>query len=164
MARQQDRQKARAMKKKMLDEARAATPIPTMKVPLLGQKPELKDFAQSVDELELLGDLVLIREISQEKTAGGIVLPDGAKQEGPRKGEVMVVGKGAMREDGTYMPMQVKVGDLIYLTLGARSAQMQIGGEAYHMVPDSAIMVKVRKQPSQEVTAGTRDGSIVVTE
>ena len=109
MARQQDRQKARAMKKKMLDEARAATPVPTMRVPLLGQKPELKDFAQSVDELELLGDLVLIREISQEKTAGGIVLPDGAKQEGPRKGEVMAVGEGAMREDGTYMPMQVKV-------------------------------------------------------
>ena len=51
MARQQDRQKARAMKKKMLDESRAATPIPTMKVPRLGQKPELKDFAQAVAEV-----------------------------------------------------------------------------------------------------------------
>ncbi len=163
MSRQEDRRRKAQMLK---DQARAGRPQPpTMEVPILGEKKTLKNFVQSVDELELLGDLVLIREISQKQTEGGIILPDGSREEGPRKGVVAAVGKGAMREDGSYMPMQVTVGDLVYLTLGVRPAGMQIGGEPYQLVPDSAIMIKVRK-PSQEVMAGGRkDASVeLVTE
>ena len=160
MSRQQERAKARDAKKASL---RGVPQPPTMKVPILGQKPTVHDFAKSIDELELLGDLVLIREISQEKTEGGILLPDGSREEGPRKGEVVLVGPGAMREDGTYMPMQVAPGQLVYLTLGARSLVMHIAGQPYHLVPDSAIMVKVRKS-SQDAVAAAKDGSHIVME
>lgn len=153
-SRQQARAAARQMKKEQLGQGAR---IPTMEVPVIGAKPKLHQFAQSVSEIELLGDLVLIREISQEKTEGGIVLPDGARQEGPRKGEVMAVGPGLLRENGEYMRMNCVVGDLVYLTLGRQAVGMNIGGEDYHMVPDSAVLMKVRKPAAKDASSLVTD-------
>jgi len=58
-----------------------------------------------------LGERVLVRPLeSEQKTPGGIILPDTAKEK-PQKGEVIAVGKGKILEDGTVKPLEVKAGD-----------------------------------------------------
>jgi chaperonin GroES len=60
-----------------------------------------------------LHDRVLVRRIeAEEKTAGGIIIPDSAKEK-PQEGEVIAVGKGAKDEDGDRIELDVKVGDKI---------------------------------------------------
>jgi len=63
--------------------------------------------------LQPLGDrVVLEREESESRTAGGIVLPDTAKDK-PARGTVVSVGDGRLLDDGTRAPFQVKVGDRV---------------------------------------------------
>jgi len=63
-----------------------------------------------------LGDrLVVRRQESEEKTAGGILLPDAAKQK-PQKGKVLAVGPGRLLKNGSRSSPQVKVGDTIIFT------------------------------------------------
>ena len=60
-----------------------------------------------------LHDRVLVKRLEQEeKTAGGIIIPDTA-QEKPSEGEVVAVGSGARRDDGTIVPLDVKAGDQV---------------------------------------------------
>ena len=60
-----------------------------------------------------LHDRVLVRRIeSEQKTAGGIIIPDSA-QEKPSQGEIIAVGTGAKAEDGTVTALDVKAGDTI---------------------------------------------------
>src|SRR5262245_31460233 len=66
--------------------------------------------------LQPLGDRVVVeREEAQEKTAGGIVLPDTAKDK-PQRGKVVAVGEGRVTKDGKRRPLQVKVGDRVLFT------------------------------------------------
>ena len=66
-----------------------------------------------------LGDRIVVRRFaSDEKTAGGILLPDTAKNK-PQRGEVLAVGPGKMLKDGTRRPLQVKKGDKILFTTWA---------------------------------------------
>ena len=66
-----------------------------------------------------LGDRLVVRRFeSQETTAGGIILPDTAKNK-PQKGKVLAVGKGRMLKDGTRRPLQVKEGDTVLFTTWA---------------------------------------------
>ncbi len=60
-----------------------------------------------------LHDRVLVKRIEQEeKTAGGIIIPDTA-QEKPSEGEIVAVGSGARRDDGTVVALDVKAGDQV---------------------------------------------------
>ena len=60
-----------------------------------------------------LGDRVLVRRVEEEeKTRGGIIIPDTAKEK-PQEGEVIAVGPGARDETGKVQPLDVKVGDRI---------------------------------------------------
>ena len=64
-------------------------------------------------KLQPLGERVVIqREASEEKTAGGIVLPDTAKDK-PARGTIVSVGEGKLLDNGRRNPLQVKVGDRI---------------------------------------------------
>ena len=66
-----------------------------------------------------LGDRIVIRRHeAEEKTAGGIVLPDTAKNK-PQKGKILAVGAGRMLKDGTRRGLQVKVGDTVLFTTWA---------------------------------------------
>ena len=56
--------------------------------------------------------LIVSRLDSEEKTAGGLYIPDSAKEK-PQQGEVVAVGKGKVKEDGTVIPMDIKKGDKI---------------------------------------------------
>jgi chaperonin GroES len=63
--------------------------------------------------LRPLNDRIIVRrEAADEKTAGGIVLPDSAKNK-PHRGTVLAVGPGRMKKDGTRAEMQLKVGDKV---------------------------------------------------
>lgn len=63
-----------------------------------------------------LGDRIVVERIEQdEKTAGGIIIPDTAKEK-PQKGKVIAAGPGARDEDGKRIPMEVKVGDVVLFT------------------------------------------------
>ncbi|MFA6356771.1 MAG: co-chaperone GroES [Candidatus Omnitrophota bacterium] len=60
-----------------------------------------------------LGDRILVKPVdSEEKTRGGIILPDTAKEK-PSKGKVVAVGKGKLLDDGKVKELEVKVGDVI---------------------------------------------------
>ena len=66
-----------------------------------------------------LGDRIVVQRVeAQEKSAGGIYLPDAAKNK-PLKGKVMAVGPGKMMKDGSRKGMQVKKGDLVLFTAWA---------------------------------------------
>ena len=67
--------------------------------------------------LQPLGDRIIVRrEVSDEKTAGGILLPDAAKKK-PQRGTVVAVGPGRVnKKDGTRLPMQLKAGDKVLFT------------------------------------------------
>jgi chaperonin GroES len=66
-----------------------------------------------------LGDRIVVRRFdAQEKTAGGILLPDTAKNK-PQKGKVLAVGPGKMLKDGSRRALQVKEGDTVLFTTWA---------------------------------------------
>jgi chaperonin GroES len=71
---------------------------------------------ESAMKVQPLGDRVVVeREDAQEKTAGGIVLPDTAKDK-PQQGKVVAIGDGRLTKDGKRRPLQVKVGDKVLFT------------------------------------------------
>ncbi len=86
-----------------------------------------------------LHDRVLVRRIEEEeKTKGGIIIPDTAKEK-PQQGEVVAVGPGARTEDGKLIPMDVKVGDKILFGKWA-GTEVKIEGEEYLILKESDIL------------------------
>ncbi|NLH40636.1 MAG: co-chaperone GroES [Planctomycetes bacterium] len=91
-----------------------------------------------------LGDKVLVERVEAEaKTAGGIVLPDTAKEK-PQRGSVVSVGEGKLLEDGTRRPVQVKKGDLVLFTSYAGS-EIKVDGKEYLIMDESDIMAVIEK-------------------
>jgi len=91
-----------------------------------------------------LADKVLVERIEAEsKTAGGIVLPDTAKEK-PQRGKIAAVGEGKVLDDGTRRQMQVKKGDLILFTSYAGS-EIKVDGKEYLIMDESDIMAVIEK-------------------
>ena len=86
-----------------------------------------------------LHDRVLI-EISdgEEKTSGGIIIPDTAKEK-PQEGEVVAVGSGARTEDGKITPMDVNVGDIVLFGKWS-GTEVKIDSKEYSIMKESDIM------------------------
>ena len=86
-----------------------------------------------------LHDRVLVRRVeAEEKTAGGIIIPDTAKEK-PQEGEVVSVGTGTRAEDGTITPLDVKAGDKILFGKWSGS-EVKIGGEELIIMKESDIL------------------------
>ncbi len=86
-----------------------------------------------------LHDRVLIRRVeAQEKTVGGIIIPDTA-QEKPQEGEVVSVGSGARSEDGTVTPLDVKAGDKILFGKWS-GTEVKLEGEDLIIMKESDIL------------------------
>ena len=86
-----------------------------------------------------LHDRVLVRRLdTEEKTAGGIIIPDTA-QEKPQEGKVVAVGGGAKTEDGKIIPMDVKVGDKVLFGKWS-GTEVKINGKEYSIMKESDIM------------------------
>jgi chaperonin GroES len=86
-----------------------------------------------------LGDRVLVkREVSEEKTKGGIIIPDTAKEK-PIEGRVVAVGAGKVSEDGKQRPLDVKAGDKILF--GKYSGtEVKIDGDEHVMLREEDIL------------------------
>ena len=86
-----------------------------------------------------LHDRVVVRRVEQEeKTAGGIIIPDTAKEK-PSEGEVIAVGPGARDEDGHVRPLDVKAGDRILFGKWS-GTEVKIDGEDLLIMKESDIM------------------------
>jgi chaperonin GroES len=91
-----------------------------------------------------LGDKVLVERVEAEaKTAGGIVLPDTAKEK-PQRGKVVSVGEGKMLENGTRKEVQVKKGDTVLFTSYA-GTEIKVDGKEYLIMDESDIMAVIEK-------------------
>jgi chaperonin GroES len=86
-----------------------------------------------------LHDRVVVRRLSgDEKTAGGIIIPDTAKEK-PMEGEVIAVGPGARNEQGNIVPMDVKEGDRILFGKWS-GTEVKLDGEELLIMKESDIM------------------------
>lgn len=89
-----------------------------------------------------LHDKVLIKRVDEEnKTAGGIIIPDTAKEK-PSEGIVEAVGNGFRADDGKILPMTVKVGDRVLFGKWA-GTEIKINGETRLIVKESDILAVV---------------------
>ena len=91
-----------------------------------------------------LADKVLVQRLEAEtKTAGGIVLPDSAKEK-PQRGKIISVGEGKTLEDGTVRKPQVKKGDAVLFTSYA-GTEVKVNGEELLIMDESDILAVVEK-------------------
>ena len=89
-----------------------------------------------------MGDRVLVKSLDAEETIkGGIIIPDTAKEK-PQEGEVVAVGPGRVTDDGTTIPMEVKVGDkVVYAKYGG--TEIKDGDDELLILRESDILAKV---------------------
>ena len=86
-----------------------------------------------------LQDRILVRRIdAQEKTAGGLIIPDSAKEK-PQEGEVLAIGTGLRNDRGDLIPLEVKVGDRILFGKWS-GTEVKIDGEELLIMKESDIM------------------------
>ncbi len=86
-----------------------------------------------------LHDRVLVRRVeAEEKTAGGIIIPDTAKEK-PQEGEVIAAGSGSKAEDGKVTPLDVKAGDRILFGKWS-GTEVRVNGEDLLIMKESDIL------------------------
>jgi chaperonin GroES len=89
-------------------------------------------------KMKPLADRVVVRPLeAEEKTAGGLYIPDTAKEK-PQQGEIMAVGPGKVGDDGKKIPMEVKVGDKI-LYGKYSGTEVRVDNEDYLIMRESDI-------------------------
>ena len=100
-----------------------------------------------------LHDRVLVKRIdAEEKTAGGIIIPDTAKEK-PQQGEVIAVGPGARNEAGQVVALDVKVGDIVLFGKWS-GTEVKIDGEDLLIMKESDIMGIIEETASAKKAAG----------
>ncbi|WP_407184671.1 co-chaperone GroES [Bradyrhizobium centrosematis] len=86
-----------------------------------------------------LHDRVLVRRIdAEEKTAGGIIIPDTAKEK-PQQGEIIAAGPGARNEQGQLVPLDVKIGDRVLFGKWS-GTEVKIEGEELLIMKESDLL------------------------
>lgn len=94
---------------------------------------------KKIMKLRPLGDRVLVRrEDAEEKTAGGIIIPDTSKEK-PSKGSVVAVGEGARDDKGNLIPMNLKVGDKVFFTKWG-GTELKVDDEELLIMKESDIL------------------------
>lgn len=94
-------------------------------------------------KIQPLADRVLIEPLeAEEKTSGGIVIPDTAKEK-QQKGKVIAVGKGRVNEDGKLTPLEVKVNDQVLFGRYA-GTEVKVGANDYLIVKEDDILGIIR--------------------
>jgi chaperonin GroES len=93
----------------------------------------------SVSTVKPLGDRIFVKvSESEERTAGGILLPDTAKEK-PQVGEIVAVGPGKRNDDGSYQALEVKIGDKVLYSKYA-GTDIKLGGEEYVLLSEKDIL------------------------
>ncbi len=103
-----------------------------------------KEAAATSATLRPLDDRVVVEVLdAEEKTAGGILLPDMAKQK-PQQGKVIAAGPGKLSEAGTRLAMAVKIGDTVLFGKYSGS-DVEVSTKEYKILRESDILAKVNK-------------------
>lgn len=90
-------------------------------------------------KIKPLHDRVLVKRVEQEeKTAGGIIIPDSAKEK-PMQGEILAVGSGSRDENGRIQPLDVKVGDIVLFGKWS-GTEVKVDGLELLIMKESDIM------------------------
>ncbi|NEO59607.1 MAG: co-chaperone GroES [Moorea sp. SIO4G2] len=96
----------------------------------------------SVSTVKPLGDRVFVKvSPAEEKTAGGILLPDNAKEK-PQVGEIVQTGPGKRNDDGSHAALEVKVGDKVLYSKYA-GTDIKLGNEEYVLLSEKDILAVV---------------------
>ena len=96
-----------------------------------------------VKKIKPLEDRVLLKGVSEvNTTASGIIIPVTASKERPQKAEVLAVGPGIMKKDGSRLPMDVKVGDIVLVSKYAAD-EVKIDGEDYYIIRQGSILAVI---------------------
>lgn len=99
-----------------------------------------------------LGDRAVLKRIdAEEKTAGGILLPETAKEK-PQECEVLYVGEGARDESGKRIPMEIKAGDHVLINKWG-GTEMKIDGQEVIIVKESDILAIVQPSAAKKKAA-----------
>jgi chaperonin GroES len=99
-----------------------------------------------------LHDRVVVRRLNaEEKTAGGIIIPDTAKEK-PQEGEVVAAGPGARNEAGTLVPVEVKAGDRVLFGKWS-GTEVKIDGEDLLIMKESDILGILDATPAKKKAA-----------
>lgn len=86
-----------------------------------------------------LHDRILVRRMAEEdKTSGGIIIPDTAKEK-PQRGEIVAAGKGRTTEDGKTLSLEVKVGDKVLFSKYA-GTELKLEGEELVMMREEDVL------------------------
>ena len=89
-----------------------------------------------------LHDRIIVRRLEEEeKTKGGIIIPDTAKEK-PSEGRVIAVGDGRIKEDGTKIPMELKKGDRILFSKYA-GTEIKIDGEDHLIMREDDVLAVI---------------------
>jgi chaperonin GroES len=95
-------------------------------------------------QIRPLHDRLIVKRLEEEeKTKGGIIIPDSAKEK-PIEGKVIAVGKGKVKKDGTNFPMEVKKGDRILFAKYA-GTEVKIDGEEHLMMREDEVLAVIEK-------------------
>lgn len=96
-----------------------------------------------VKKIKPLEDRVLLKGVSEvNTTASGIIIPITASKERPQKAEVLAVGPGVMKKDGSRLPMDVIVGDIVLVSKYAAD-EVKIEGEDYYIIRQTSILAVI---------------------
>jgi chaperonin GroES len=113
------------------------------------KSPDLSPSQEHPMKFRPLQDRVLIRRIEQEeKTSGGIIIPDTAKEK-PMEGEVVAAGPGARAEDGRILPLDVKVGDRVLFGKWS-GTEIKLDGEDLMIMKESDLMGVIEGKTSSK--------------
>src|SRR5438045_8112701 len=107
-------------------------------------------------EFRPLHDRVVIRRVeAEEKTSGGIIIPDTAREK-PMEGEVVAVGPGARGEDGKIQPLDVKAGDRVLFGKWS-GTEVKLDGEDLIIMKESDIMGVLDQTAIRKAASGSRE-------
>ena len=99
-----------------------------------------------------LHDRILVRRVEEkEKTRGGLIIPETAKEK-PQEGEVLAVGRGKIKEDGKVLPLDVKRGDRILFGKYSGS-DIVLEGEEYLIMREEEVLGLLAKTAKRSETA-----------
>jgi chaperonin GroES len=90
-----------------------------------------------------LNDHIVIKAVAEEKSAGGIILPETADKEKPERGEVVAVGAGKLLENGSRSALSVKTGDIVVFKKYSPD-EVKIGKEEFLIIREDDILAVVK--------------------
>jgi chaperonin GroES len=91
-----------------------------------------------------LRENVLIKRVEEEnRTAGGIILPDTVKEK-PSEGKIVAIGEGRVTQDGRVLPMSVKVGDVVLFSKWT-GTEIKVNGEPHLIIKEGDILAIIER-------------------